>query len=123
MVGAVIEPGLCLDLTTSMGIRAVAATHEDFLDYCKQAGIDPPKNTGGRDFLFRKLDCAVINHLHNIRVAAGLPPFDVVKAVFIEGSRIYPESGFFEKTHIQLCVRNFACIKGVFRVSEDQLQA
>lgn len=123
VVGAVVEPGLCLDLTTSMGIQAVAAMHADFLDYCKQAGIDPPKNTGGQDFLFRKLDCAVINHLHNIRVAAGLPSFDVVKGVFIEGSRIYPESGFFEKTHIQLCVRNFACIKGVFRVSEDQLQA
>ena len=97
VVGAVVEPSLCLDLTTSMGIQAVAAMHADFLDYCKQAGIDPPKNTGGQDFLFRKLDCAVINHLLNIRVAAGLPSFDVVKGVFIEGSRIYPESGFFEK--------------------------
>jgi hypothetical protein len=26
-----------------------------------------------------------------------------------------------EKTHVQICVRNLACIKGVFRVPEDQL--
>jgi len=121
VVGAVIEMGFCLDLTTSTGIQAVAATHQDFLDFCGEVNADIPVNTGGRDLVFRKLDCAVIGHLHKIRQADGLQAFDTVKGVFIEGDRIYPESGFFEKTHIQLCVRNLACIKGVFRVPADQL--
>jgi hypothetical protein len=59
--------------------------------------------------------------LHEVRVAANLEPFDTVRGVFIEGRRIYPDSGFFEKTHVQICVRNLACIKGVFRVPDDQL--
>jgi hypothetical protein len=40
------------------------------------------------------------------------------------GSGIYFwEAGFFEKTHIQICVREKSCIKGVFRVSDDYLTA
>lgn len=123
VVGAAIDLGFCLDLTTSTGIRAVASTHPDFLDYCAKAGVAVPVNEGGPDFVFRKLDCAVINHLHKIRDAAGLPPFETVKGVFIEGGRIYAESGLFEKTHIQICVRDPDCIKGVFRVPEDHLRA
>ena len=121
MIGAAIDLGFCLDLTTSTGIQTVVATHPDFLDYCAKAGVAVPVNEGGPDFVFRKLDCAVVNHVHKIRDAAKLPSFDAAKGVFLEGGRIYPESGFFEKTHIQICVRNAACIKGVFRVSLDQL--
>ena len=72
VVGAVIEMGLCLDLTTSTGIQAVAATHQDFLNFCSEVNADVPVNTGGRDLVFRKLDCAVIGHLHKIRQAEGL---------------------------------------------------
>ena len=121
VVGAAIELGFCLDLTTSTGIQAVAAMHKDFLNYCIKANVDVPLNAGGSDLVFRKLDCAVISHLHNVRKADGFQAFDTVKGVFIEGNRIYPESGFFEKTHIQLCVRSLTCIKGVFRVPQDQL--
>jgi hypothetical protein len=123
VVGAVIELGYCLDLTTSTGIQAVASAHADFVAYCSKAGVEVPINTLGQDLLLRKLDCAVINHLHQVRESGSLPGFDTVRGVFIEGSRIYPDSGFFEKTHIQLCVRNLACIKGVFRVPGDQLRA
>ena len=121
VVGAVIEMGFCLDLTTSTGIQAVAATHQDFLSFCSEVNADVPVNAGGKDLVFRKLDCAVIGHFHKIRQAAGLQAFDTVKGVFIEGDRIYPDAGFFEKTHIQISVRNLACIKGVFRVPESQL--
>lgn len=71
--------------------------------------------------LLRKLDCAVINHLHQVRVSAGLPSFDTVRGFFLEGDRIYPGAGFLEKTHVQICVRNLDCIKGVFRVPENHL--
>ena len=118
-----IELGYCLDLTTSTGIQAVASAHADFVGYCSKAGVQVPINTLGHDLLLRKLDCAVINHLHQVRESGSLPGFDTVRGVFIEGGRIYPNSGFFEKTHIQLCVRNLDCIKGVFRVPDKQLGA
>jgi hypothetical protein len=106
---------------SSTGIQAVASIYEDFLLYCQEAKVAVPENAGGQDSLFRRLDCAVINHLHQVRDKAGLVPFDSLKGVFIEGGPIYPKSGFYQRTHTQICVRNLTCIKGVFRVPDDQL--
>lgn len=41
------------------------------------------------------------------------------RGVVVEGKRIYPNAGFHEKSHIQVCVRNLRCIKGYFRVLPD----
>jgi hypothetical protein len=123
VVGAVIDLGFCLDLLTSTGIAAVKFAHEDFVAYAKKAAKPLPKNRLGPDKLLRELDCAVINHLHQVREKGVLPAFQTVKAVFIEGYRIYDEAGFFEKTHIQICVRDKSCIKGVFHVSDEYLTA
>lgn len=49
-------------------------------------------------------------------------PFDTVKGIFTEGEPAYENAGFAEKTHVQICVRNQDCIKGVFRVPDSQLQ-
>lgn len=62
--------------------------------------------------LLRYLDCAVIEELHTERESQGLKAFDTVRGLFHEGEQIYNTSGFFEKTHIQICVRNPNCIKG-----------
>jgi hypothetical protein len=123
VVGAVIELGLCLDLFSSAGTEAVARAYEDFVKYCAKAGVPVPENSGGHDLLYRGLDCAVINHLHTVLERARHPAFDSVKGPFRAGGTIYPNSGFYRRTHIQICVRNLACIKGVFRVPDDQLEA
>ncbi len=36
------------------------------------------------------------------------------RGVFTEGGPIYPNAGFVEKTHIQICIINPNCIKGYF---------
>jgi hypothetical protein len=77
-----------------------------------------PTNRGGSDLLLRDLDCAVLNYLHESRKEEGEIGFDTVRGVFIEGSSLYLGSGFFEKSHIQICVRRSRQIKGVFRVGK-----
>lgn len=116
VVGAVIELRLCLDLTTLAGIEQVRIAHAELMKVFQKAGLEPPKNNP--DGLRRNLDCAVINYLHEIRANQGQPAIDCVKGVFIEGAPIYETAGFHEKTHIQICVRNPDCIKGVFRVPD-----
>jgi hypothetical protein len=122
VVGAVIELGHCLDLLSTAGVQAVKLAHDHFLHFCDAAGSEVPKNHLGDDLLLRNLDCAVINHVHKARAETNLPEFDTVRGVFLEGERIYENSGFREKTHIRICVRNHENIKGVFRVPDDQLQ-
>jgi len=116
VVGAVIDLGLCLDLMSANGISAVEAAYRDLRAAWTHSGVEIPQNTGGEGFRNRKLDYIVLNVLHQVRREAREAPFDTVRAVFTEGQPLYPTAGFRRKTHIQVCVRNPDCIKGVFRV-------
>jgi hypothetical protein len=121
VVGAVIDLGFCLDLTTTAGIDYVKLAHAALLEIV--AFADPPRKLpqNSSNGLRRNLDCAVVNLLHDIELQSSRPAFDTVKGIFVEGEPIYAGSGFHEKTHVQICVRNPECIKGVFRVSRPHL--
>ncbi|MGA6974116.1 MAG: hypothetical protein WBY93_20990 [Candidatus Binatus sp.] len=121
VIGAVISLGLCLDLTTTAGIEQVRAAHKSLVEFAAAAGRKLPENAP--EGLLRGLDCAVIQMVHTIRSDRGDQPIDSVKGVFIEGRPAYEGSGFYEKTHIQIAVRNPDCIKGVFRVPQAQLRS
>lgn len=118
VVGAVIELGHCLDLTTLGSIDMVESAFESLKNTFERAGKNLPKN--GSELLLRRLDCAVINWLHSI-LALENTKLDSVRGVFIEGAPLFPSSGFYRKTHTQIAVRNLDCIKAVFRVPESQL--
>lgn len=115
VIGAIIDLGLCLDLTTLASIEQVRIAYSYLKKVAAENETNLPKNK--KDGLRRHLDCSVIEALHDIRREQGEPSLDSVKGIFIEGSPIYETAGFFEKTHIQICVRNPDCIKGVFRVA------
>lgn len=119
VVGAVIDLGYCLDLTTSLGLQQVKTAYERLKEVSELAGKSLPLNRS--DGLRRNLDCAVINYLHRLTAGEKKPAFDSVKALFVEGSELYPGSGLREKNHIQIAIRNLDCIKGVFRVPDSQL--
>lgn len=116
VVGAVIDLDRCLNLLDHEMIGLVKDAHQNLVESYEAVGRTPPVNRGGPDRLQRFLDCAVLEHFHTIREEAGLPSFDTVRGVFVEGKPIYPTAGFHEKSHIQVCVRNARCIKGYFRV-------
>ena len=118
VVGAIIDLGLCLNLLDSRSIEIVRQAHADLMKLSKEAGTRLPSNSVGPDLLVRKLDCAVVRFLHITREVEHDEPFDTVRAVFMEGDPLYENAGFAAKNHIQLCVRNIACIKGYFRPLE-----
>jgi hypothetical protein len=122
VVGAVIDPGYCLDLASTNGIEFVKAAYLDFKNYVDKSGGEMPRNSGGANLLLRHLDCAVINHIHAVNKKAGRREFETVRGVFLEGKPVYETSGFYENTHIQICVRDLKNIKGVFRVPSDQIE-
>jgi len=119
VVGAVIDLGLCLDLSTHRGIEMLKAAHRSLAETFDALHESLPKNDG--DLLRRRLDCAVVRRLHSILEDQGRP-LDTVRGVFVEGPEIYPSAGFRTKTHVQIAVRNLKCIKGVFRVPDDDLK-
>ena len=121
VVGAIIDLGFCLDLTTAAGIRQVRAAHASYISNCEQTGDVIPQNSADANYLRRQLDCAVFTQLHQIREDDEDQPIDTVRGVFVEGEPAYEGAGFRARTHIQICVCNTSSMKGVFRVPPDQL--
>lgn len=118
VLGAVIDMGLCLNLTDYNSTDILKQGYEMLKMKCDILGIDLPENKQGRsktDLLLRDLDCAVIQQIHEYNEVNGKTPYDSVRGVFTEGKEIYPNAGFVEKTHIQLCIINPNCIKGYFK--------
>ncbi len=124
VVGAVVDLGLCLDLSRQQGIAEAA---DAFTAMCN-TGMAIPKNEksfeGDDDFIKRKLDRAIINYLHKFRqdfhrkivndVELNLPPYDTVRSPFPQGEEIAPTSAFKRHSHVQIAVRNAHCVLGYF---------
>lgn len=120
VVGAVIDLGYCLNLLDSRFVAMLREAYDDLVVFSKAAGLELPKNSGGRDLVSRKLDCAVIRTLHKTREDAGQTRFDTVRAAFFEGERLYDNAGFAAGSHIQICVCDPARIHGYFRPLNDK---
>jgi hypothetical protein len=115
VIGAVVDLGVCLDLTTKDSIERLKLAHKALMDTFSASEEEAPVN--GPEPWRRRLDCAVIRTLHQVLQSSGAHPIDTVRGMFTEGSPIYAGSAFFEKTHVQIAVLNLECIKAVFRVT------
>ena len=116
-VGAIIDLGYCFDLTDSAYLQELKDAYESMVELYKESELELPQNTPigkSTDLLIRKLDCAVVQTALTYNKKANAHPYDSVKGVFWEGQELYPNAGFREKNHIQICVCNPNCIKGYF---------
>lgn len=117
VIGVVYTLGFCLDLTDKHYIDLLANAYEEFVSDMKLVGKSLPKNQDVRsdivkDELLRKLDCAVIQHLHSVNKLDDV--YDSVRGAFSEGLPAYEGAKICAKTHIQVCLRNMDCVKGFF---------
>ena len=74
-----------------------------------------PENAGKTpDRKLRRLDCAVLNFYFTALERDGIT-YDSVRCAFIEGKPVYPGSAIHGESHVQIAIRNSACIIGAFR--------
>jgi len=103
VIEAQIELGYCLDLTDIRFTENVRAAYWGLREAYARAGEVLPINRGK----LRYLDCFVINYLCGFII----PHCDTVRAPFLEGNPIYDGSALLTQSHVQLVVRNDACIR------------
>jgi hypothetical protein len=119
VLGAILDLGLCLDLTEAASLEAVRVAHQELAEIFAAINLPLPRNEPGHssdeNLIKRNLDCAVINYLHESRAEQGEPAYDSVRGAFFEGRPLYAGAGIMEKTHIQICVRHHRQIRGYFR--------
>jgi hypothetical protein len=122
VVGAIIDLGNCLDLTEAISLELVEFGYNSLKELFALEGKPLPENKPGgsddEDLIRRNLDCAVINHVHDLRESGNRLAFNTVRGAFHEGEPLYPGAGIRRKTHIQIAVRSTENIQGIFRVND-----
>jgi hypothetical protein len=129
VVGAILNLGYCLDLLDGRFLPLLQNFYSAMEKDYKNINLELPKNKDikadqHKNKLLRILDCAVIEYTHQkIREKlqsedpnkkTDLKFFESTRGTFIEGGPIYEGAGIYDKTHIQICIRNPNCIKGFF---------
>ncbi len=118
VLGAVIQLGNCFDLLDSEYTDVLELAYPEFEIALAASNKKLPKNTPlGRsdpDLLLRRADCAVVNWtISRFEKAAGFQ-IQSVRGVFQEGKAVFPGSGIKRRSHIQIAIRDTACIVGYF---------
>jgi hypothetical protein len=118
VIGAVIDLGLCLNLFDQAALQELAETYEHVRELYDGLDLELPEN--GKGHMIRPLDRLVINYVHTIRESLAeddevrFRPYQTVRAGFSEGALLFPGTSITQKQHIQIAVRDRACIKGYF---------
>jgi hypothetical protein len=121
VVGAILQVQHWLDMTTQEGIQEFAEAYQPMLDWLSENGkrvpTNEPASPDDTEILLRGLDNAVFSYIHSTRDKLNdpeLPPFQAVRGAFPQGKAALPGSTFLDHTHVQLALRDNACIKGWF---------
>lgn len=127
VLGGRINLGVCLDLLDTANTRLLRERYLQFRHFFRQNLIQMPENRdapGSRraDKILRFLDCAVIDYtLSRVAEAEGIK-YQTVRGVFLEGGPAFPGSKIAVKSHIQIAVRDRACIIQFFRPKPGEYQ-
>ncbi len=116
VLGAIIALDTCLDLLDSYYLKLLKIGYNNIVDSCKKAGGEIPQNQevpGRKDAPLRYLDRAVIEATVDFLSSQDIQ-VDSVRGMFTEGAPVYEGGSFFDKSHIQIAIRNYNCIKGFF---------
>lgn len=130
VIGALLNPGYCCDFLETRFIQMISTYHKGMVEMYNDLGIDLPRNKdlpydAYKNKILRELDCATIEFMHaeilnevqsdiKKKGFTKRKTFDSTRGAFLEGGPIYEGAGIYEKTHIQICIRNLNCIKGFF---------
>lgn len=120
VLGAFIHLGRCFDLTDTEHTSQLTEVFPLWRGAFSAQGGALPQNRKGKgsdELLLRNRDCALINWYNEKILDPGTQGgyhYQSVRGVFVEGEPVYEGAGIFTKTHIQIAVRDLACITGYF---------
>jgi hypothetical protein len=130
VVGVIYQLDHCLDFSDSEYTELISSYYDSLKADLNAVGKEIPQNKDlpkdeYHDLILRELDCAVIEYLHQkiteqinsdieSKGFSEYKCFDTARGLFTEGGPAFEGAGIQTKNHIQICIRNFNCIKGFF---------
>lgn len=118
VLAARIDLGICLDLLDTANTRLLGTWFAKFRRFVRQEGARMPQNrdaagTHRGDRVLRYRDCAVIDYTLKNLAQSERVKYQTVRGVFLEGKPAFPGSKIALKSHIQIAVKDPACIVGI----------
>lgn len=111
VIGAIIDLKNCWNIPTTGGIQLLKKGHKNLKMSMALADKNMPTNKG---FAARFLDKAVFEYIHTMHADENSKPFNSVRGAFQEGPAVFTGTTITNKNHIQICIRDKACIRGYF---------
>lgn len=100
----------CIDLLDIQWFPTIRNVYSLFIEDYRQSNRSFPKQNPEKSKAHR-LDCAYFNYIIVEVLAQGGQRIDAIRAVFLEGERVYPSSAIFDRAHVQIAIRNTALIE------------
>lgn len=98
----------CIDLLDISWWHSLRNAYDSLLADLRAEGISPPHQTFG----MRRLDQQVLNYaVETYQRNGGI--VRSIRSVFIEGKPAYPESGLYDRSHVQIAVRDQSMIESL----------
>ncbi len=121
VVASMIRLGFCFDLLDPSNVEYLLNSFERYRKAMEFAGKPLPENNRK----YRKLDCAVFEHVYQVMdETSDLPTVDSARGVFVpagQARRVWAASWISRDAQIQLCVRNPSSILGTWLHHPDNL--
>ncbi|GAC1467890.1 MAG: hypothetical protein NVSMB9_09980 [Isosphaeraceae bacterium] len=117
VVACMIRLGNCFDLLDPDNAKAIRGFHEIYLEAERDAGREPAANVRAN----KRLNCAVFEWAYR-QFELDRESVDTCRAVFVPSGegRLWPGSAINPRAHIQIVVRNPACILGTWLVKPQE---
>lgn len=109
VVATEVHLGRCLDLADTAFTDLIRRSYDGTVALYKSLGGILPKN-GGRDFKLRKLDRLVIDRVTKTADGPGGVHYQTIRCPFEEGEPVYDGGMIRTQSHVQIAVRDRACI-------------
>ena len=116
ILASMIRLGFCFDLLDPRNIEYLVTVHKAYTATCQASDKDIPENFNNRKYL----DCEVFQYAYAAIESdpeSEITRIDSARAVYVpsgNGKRIWKRSWITIDSHIQICVRNPACILGTW---------
>jgi hypothetical protein len=114
ILAAMIRLGFCFDLLDPYNVKYLRQIHDQYVELEELAGREVPQNANH----YKYLDCAVFQYAYAaIESGEDVRRVDTARAVYVpkgKGTRVWKRSWISYDAHIQVCVRNEACILGTW---------
>lgn len=122
ILGSMIRLGFCFDLLDPYNVLYLKEIHEEYKATEIAAGRPVPENANHHKYL----DCAVFQYAYAvIEDSEEQLSVDSARAVYIptgDEKRVWTRSWISNGAHVQICVRNPACILGTWLHHPTELE-